>query len=385
MGAWIVLGSFDHPRYWEHHELAVSLVTRGSYEISHNGTVFEAFSLPLYPLLLAAVYAVWGVVPAAAAWLQVTLGVITSLVAYALGKRIAGALAGLLAGLGVAVHPGLAVYSAEIHTLNLDALLAALAVVAVVRLDEHPSLRRFIVVGTLLGATLLDRPTASAFVAVAILLVALRMRHRPDRVGAVLALMIGTAMVVPWVIRDQLVVGRSLLTTTAAEVFWIGNNPAASGGALAVDGRPILDTVPKVRDAVWGKPELEQQRIFSDEAFTYVRVAPLEAARRFLGRLLDYWWFSNRTGLLYPTAWTVAYRLWYLAILTAALIGAGLIWRSAQRPLLLWTVAAMAIVSLGQSAFYVEGRHRWEIESLLLVLASVPLAALWRRSHRVVA
>ena len=370
------LGFFDHPVTWEYQDLAVNLVRGNGYVIEHNGTNFHAFSLPLYPFLLAATYEIFGVTPVGAALLHMALGAALTLVVFDLTRRVGGMLAATVAGALVATHPGLLVFSAEVHSLSLDALLPVLGVLLLVQIRASLRIRGAVVLGLVTGAMALDRPTALVFMVLGFALTFVTTPRARGAAGPVL-LWIAVALVIPgmWVTRNALLLGEPVLTTTGAEVLWVGNNPDSTGGALREDGTPVLDGS-EMEARTWGRSELVQERLFSAATSAYILADPLRAVRGDLAKERDYWWPSSRVGIEYPAPWVRVYLLYYAAILALATLGLVVLARKRLWRISATYVLAFLTISLGQSLIYVEGRHRWEIEPLLLSLAGVGAAAI---------
>lgn len=366
---------------WEYDEIARNVVEGRGYVYDHLGTTYRAFATPLYPLLLAGLGTLFGTSGAVFAAFQALLGGALAMTCAAIGAQLGGAKVGFVAGAAVALHPGLVVYATNIHALNIDALLAAVAVWLLLIAADAPLPRTHMALGLLAGAITLTRPTYLVFVApcVAVLLLRDGDRGRMVRRGA-LALALTVTVVAPWVVRDQVLFGRPILSTSIGEGLWRGNNPHASGGAITDDGVAIIDAAPEVRAAVWGRPELEQDDFFTATALAYMRADFGRTLRDTLAKLVAFWWFSARSGALYSPLWLQIYEAYYTVVLALAAVGIAVLVRRGAR----WAVAiiggATLTVSFLQAIFYVEGRHRWEVEALLLVLGACGARWLWERA-----
>ena len=106
-------------------------------------------------------------------------------------------------------------------------------------------------------------------------------------------------------------------------------------------------------------------------------------ARPLEGRkLLSFWWFRPNLGAnpRYQDEWTVAYRLVYAAVALGAL--AGLVLSLSNDGWRRWALiyAVLGIETLVYLGFHVLTRFRWEIEFILLILASSFLAWACRKA-----
>jgi hypothetical protein len=83
---------------------------------------------------------------------------------------------------------------------------------------------------------------------------------------------------------------------------------------------------------------------------------------------VSFWWFPGTAGLNYPERWLLLYRVFYAVLLTGAILGIPAAWcradRSGRQRVLL-VLMMLGCISVAQSLFYVEGRHRWGVEPLL--------------------
>lgn len=241
--------------------------------------------------------------------------------------------------------------------------------------------REGIVVGLLAGVAVLSRATfVPLFLAGALLRWS---RGGPRRLSYIGALALAAALlIVPWMIRNHVVLGTPVITTTTGYALWIGNNAHATGSTVTLDGRPIIESSPEVQERLWGKGELEQDRIFRELVLAYVIDDPWRAARSFVAKLSMFWWFGPTMGVGYPLAWKTLYAIYYIPLLLATV--AGTLWmlraRAEHGPLIAILLGSIAIAAV-QSVFYVDGRHRWAIEPVMLVLASASLG--WVRPDRI--
>lgn len=380
LAAQLALGLYTAPEAFEYDAIARSIVGGDGYVYPHLGTSNRAFASPLYPFILAGAYAVFGQSPLGPGLVQLGFAVGLTLATYALARRWLDPDAAALAGAAAATHPGLLVLGGKIHALPLDAFLMALSLLALVALRERPSASRAVLLGLVVGAVALERATFLVFIALAFAWMAGSATLPRRLVGplAGLSVVVAVTVVSPWLVRNATLLGAPIITATANEVLWYGNNPNAAGGALTADVRPMLEADPELRSRVWGRPEVEQDRIFRDEALAFIASDPMGTVRRDLVRLFEFWWFSPRTGTLYPSGWVAIYGAYYVALLALAAAGAVILARSGEHEPLVLLAIALVSVSVVHAVYYVEGRHRWQIEWSLFVLAAVPASSLLR-------
>jgi hypothetical protein len=159
-------------------------------------------------------------------------------------------------------------------------------------------------------------------------------------------------------------------------VFWLGNNPDSTGSATDTAGLPVIRKAPP--GLLNAKTEVERDRVFREAAWQYIRAHPFAAIGRYAQRLYYFWWFSPQWGAAFSPMLKLAYRAWWLALLALMAIGA-----TTNRSRDVWFLVALAVlISLIQSVYYVEGRHRLAIEPLLLPLAAQGVNRVRRRERR---
>jgi 4-amino-4-deoxy-L-arabinose transferase-like glycosyltransferase len=358
---------------WEYENIANNLVAGRGYTYDQDGTPYVAkASSPLYVLLTAAVYAITDhnhavMMVAQAVFGGLTAALVTSMVARSFPPGAAWAAGGL-----VAIDPALALYAAKLHPLSLDALgFVAIACMAVA-LPAGRGSRRFAKLGVTIGLAALTRPTALVLTPMLILWSS---RYRGLRVlspAAVALVAVAVLVYAPWPIRNSLLLGELVPSSSeASEWLWRGTNPAATGSPWTNDGRTMLQAAPEnFQRRIAATSEGGRISLYFDAAVQFIRDNPRSTATLYLEKLKAFWWGSNATGSFYPSQWSVLYGAWYLAILLMAAVG---IWRAFREPATTETAAlvlsTLVLVSLTQAVFYVEGRHRLAVEPLLLVMS----------------
>lgn len=383
LGAAVLGGRF--PEFWEYEYIARNLLDGRGFVFPHMGGEYHAYAEPLYPWLVAAVYAVSGRSVLALGLAHCALSALVAPVIYHFARRTFGDRAALLAGLLVALHPGLVGYAVKFHPVVLDVLFMALVALAFLQLVEAPTRGRAVVLGLAVGLCVLTRPTVLAFVTVALVWAAWR-PAAPRLAGRLLlAVAIAAVVVAPWVVRNYVVVGGFVLTRSNTPfVFWLGNHPGTTGGATNPNesaGTSSLFNLapPELQRQVLDAPdELAKNRVFRDEALAYVRAAPGAFVGRTLRKLYYFWWFAPYQGRRYSSWQFTVYAAYYAGALALAVVGLLATPRARPQGVTI-IVLLLASVSSAQALFYIEGRHRLVVEPLLLVLSGAGLATLAAR------
>jgi Dolichyl-phosphate-mannose-protein mannosyltransferase len=369
----------------EYHALAGLLADIHRYvEPGHGPLVPTAEKPPLYPLVLA--------LPAALGWhtfaadriVSCVLGAGTVGVVGLLGRRVAGARAGLVAAAIAAVYPALWGLDSTVRSESLYGLLVALALLAAYGAAERPSARRCLGTGLMIGLAALTRGEALLLVPLlGIPLVRLVPRGRRLRAGALVVA--GSALIVlPWLARNWIVFDRPApISTNVGGLLAGANCPRAYyGGAIG-----WWACFPRA-DPAWGRNEAVISSHLQTQAFDYVGDhagrAPLVMAAR-LGRTfglyrplqtatLESFYTDRDEGEV--RAGTVAY--YVLAILAA--LG---LWKVRRRKDVWLLLAPLLMVILVSLTTYGSFRFRLAADITIVVLAAVAVAELSARRRAV--
>ncbi len=240
-----------------------------------DGTVTTVAHYPVgYPAALALAYRLLGHSPFVAGLENALLGALAALAAHALASRVASPRVALAAGLAIALHSGLVLYTAGIMTEGITTTLVAVGAWIAVASAGRSAPWRLVVLGLVMGAAGLVRPQA-------LLLAPMFGWLAAGRRGALIAVGIAAATCAPWVVRNCLAVGRCTLSTNTGWNLLIGAQPGATGAWQTV-------TVSGACKDVFG--EATTDACFGREAVRDILAAPghwLALAPRKLGATFD--------------------------------------------------------------------------------------------------
>jgi 4-amino-4-deoxy-L-arabinose transferase-like glycosyltransferase len=385
IGTAIATDGLRNPQLSEYDAIAHRMLAGFGFSYKHLDVVYYSFIAPLPAWISAASYWLTGSLVAAMV-LQIIAGATLAVVTSEIARRLFGGwIAPLAAGLLVALHPGLTLYSAaKLHSLAFDSLFFTLAVLQLFRLAERPTIGRALALGALVGIGAYARATIVIILPIGAvwLFIASPVTSRRKAVGsAMLAMLCAAAVIAPWSIRNSLLHHRFVfMLTTDSEVFWRGNNPYATGSSYIDAEHLVLDALPQdeVRDLHRQPNELAQAEWFRARAMNFVRTHPDAFVRLTVRKFFYFWWFSPQIGVNYPRHWAQLYMGYYVFVLCLAAIG---LWKTVQaggrRMAMLALMGAFLLaISALQSLYYVEGRHRWAVEPMLLALAAGGAAAM---------
>ncbi len=336
---------------------------------------------------------------------QAAAGTLAVWLVYRLAAALAGPLTGALAGWAMALYPTYIITTTIPESVALlVACLAALLFLAW-RLWERPGLGRAAAAGLALGLLALGRPHALLLAPALLAWLAFR-RPRPSglpRLAAVLFLAVGL-VVGPWILRNSVVLKEpAFISTNGGRTSWLGNNPFTTGSGGDVYARrlaaykgiePDLSS-PEIVEFPADYPlphgleaqvavltEQALERALYRAALDYARAEPAEWLGLEARKLLSLWWFRPNLGAnpQYQGEWTAVYRVVYSGVVAVAL--AGLVLSLRQGGWRRWGLlyAVLAVQSVVYLGFHVLTRFRWEIEFILLILASFAVAWAYERA-----
>ena len=235
---------------------------------------------PLYPYMLAQVYAWTGGSIFAARVVQAVLGGITCALTVVLGRRLFDRRVAVAGGLIVACYGPLVFFDERLLASCVIVLCYLLALLAAVRAADKPVWYNWLLCGLAIGVAALARPTVGPFFVVVLLVwllvTAIRRRSWLKHVLAACCLVVGCVLpIVPVTLRNYAACGEFVPISYLGGInLFIGNNPN-SAETIAVRPGPEWDRLTRL-------PHAEGM------------VTPAQAERFFTRRVADYVW--NQPG-----------------------------------------------------------------------------------------
>jgi 4-amino-4-deoxy-L-arabinose transferase-like glycosyltransferase len=233
--AYVVVEPVAHPGddSRAYYALSKALYEEGSY----GGPEFHDSSdwSPGAPLLYAAsFYATGGAREGTARIVEALMGVAAILVVFLLGRRLGGRGAGLLAAFAVAVYPPFIHSTGELMSEPPAVLTLPAGVLAFLWAGEQERLRAWLLPGLLFGLTAMFRPeyllVGAAFALLAAVRIGVARGWRPALAGAGLLLLALALPIVPWTVRNVVVLDRVVpISTGSGKALYVGTFLPADG------------------------------------------------------------------------------------------------------------------------------------------------------------
>ena len=336
-----------------------------------------AWISPVYPILVAAVFKVFGVYSNASALtilgLQCVMAAATGVLIYALGKQTLGETIGLTAASIWALSPIFFRWPASwIWDFAASALLLAGLLLMSLRVAESGTRRNWLLLGALWGVAALTNPALLSMLPFTLAYAAFGNRRAGLKWFTNFACSIGImiAIVSPWTIRNAIVFRHPIfLRSNFWFEFHLGNYHYSNGmGYLGL--HPGANPRELRSYAELGEQGYVQWA--KSEAMSFLQKYPREFADLSLHRTL---WFWDGTSLLYQgDEWWKPWKFWPLSV-TAWL---GLIFLFTRRPPA-WSlyVACMIVYPLPYYLVYPVAKYRYAIEPEMLLLSVYFAAVLW--------
>ncbi len=304
-------------------------------------------------------------------------------------EDVAGDRRALIAALLVAVDPLLLLYSSQAMT---EVLMAALTIGFSAALWLKPGRQRAIVAGAMFGLLALCRPSIWPFAALAgawSLWVARREDRWPWSERGLFVL-VATVMLLPWCVRNAMVFGRPILTTThGGYTAILGNNDSFDRSVVSqrFGASWSKDAFDAWQDEVEGSlterglertDEVGRDAAMKEMAWVWIQFHPDRFIRAAIYRVLNLWSpVPMQPGS--TKGWLIAIvGAGYVALATLAVVGGwcGLLDRHFRRLTLLMLLSLTAL----HCVFWANARMRAPTQPLIAILAAAGAERLCSRS-----
>jgi 4-amino-4-deoxy-L-arabinose transferase-like glycosyltransferase len=374
------------PFMFESGDIAVSLAQGHGFSSPFRvPTGPTAWMTPVYPLLLAGVFRIFGVYSfnsyLAATGLNILFATLTCIPIFFAGKRISGAALGATAAWLWAIFPNAILIPFEsMWDASLSALLAAIILWATLALADSRRVRDWLAYGLLWGFTLMTNPTLESLLPFLLIWLAY-CAYKQTRSWLViarplLALAVAILCCVPWTARNYDVFHTFVpLRSVLGLQLWMGNNAQASPIWLG-HLHPINDPVERAMYVQMG--EIHYMRYKRDEALAYMRAHPRREAYLIWNRFVALWAGGTPDPVAdffrIHDAWFRYVLLFNILVALGALAGIVLLaWRRS-----IYTLPLAVFPVVFPFAYYLTlaaPRYRLPIDPVVILLTAIVLVA----------
>jgi 4-amino-4-deoxy-L-arabinose transferase-like glycosyltransferase len=215
----------------EHPQRAYAPDTGNYIEFAYrilNGTAWEypsAFRTPGYPFFLAANIVLWGETPILIIFAQVIISCINILLTYKIGKMFFSNNIAILAALLLALNPESITHSFFLLTETLFTLCSLLGMFFLFKYNQSRQRQALFWAGIWLGMAILTRPLALYYplLILGVVWYIDRKQKASFAKSAVVFSLACLALLVPWVVRNNMAVGVPTVSTISARNLYFYN------------------------------------------------------------------------------------------------------------------------------------------------------------------
>jgi 4-amino-4-deoxy-L-arabinose transferase-like glycosyltransferase len=358
---------------------AVGYDTLGWNIVQHHQLAYEPGKLtahrePGYPLFLAGIYFLFGHSIFAVRLIQVLVSVLAVLVVYKVTEQVVeSSNHALVASLMAAVYPSFVYYTATLLRETVFVFLLLLVVLVMINFFKSVNTADQYywsgLAGITLGITSLTNSVTTVLL-VGYLVTGLLLRKK---VGA-LCLLLAVFVVVysPW-IASNCAVFNAVVTgsTNGGKTFWDGTDIIPYETRGLIEGEQLAGSNSTIITAAGMKSEVDADRYFYKQTFVYIRENTRHYAGLLITKFVKIWRFVPNSGRTYGHSnrmLAVISLVSYVPVFLLSLAGLFMIKWARILPLLI----PLFMIPLVYALFWSQIRYRLPLESLLIILATIP-------------
>jgi 4-amino-4-deoxy-L-arabinose transferase-like glycosyltransferase len=342
-----------------------------------------AWMPPMYPLIMAGFFKIFGMFSVQAAvaleLFLTAMSVLTCIWAFVLGKHLYNAAVGLVAAFLLAIYPPSVRYAVQnLWDTSLFTSCLLLIILMCLKLSRHPTVKQGIMLGSTLGFTALVNPTILSTLPFAIVWLYLKANGTRGTVIKAISVMLLTfgLVISPWIIRNYVIFGRFLfIKSNFGHELYKGNNEhglAEIDSAITITNRIVANNArigPVFTEAETAfleqANEAARNQFLLGKAASFIAEHPLRFVRQTIKRFALFWTYMKPYG-----GWQARFTLTiYFSILILA--GAGLVLsRNKGHDVALVLLFLLALPLPYYFTVVTAFRYRYPIEPLLVIFAA---------------
>lgn len=339
-----------------------------------------AWTTPVFPLLLAGDFKLFGIYTDSSAWgiwiLNSLFSALTCLTVFHIGQKTFGPMVAVCAGWTWAFSYTAVHLTRMVWDQTLYAFLFSLLFLVTLHLEQSVRLRAWVGYGLLWGLVALTNPSCLSVLPFLLAWLWYRFRRRGENCRILLGATCLTLVlsVTPWLVRNYLAFGEHVfLRSTFGLELWLGNNPGVSGG-FSPGPHPFLDRDEAEKYRNMG--ELAYMKEKRRQAFQFIAENPGTVTEQVAIRFVRWWTIP---WPIRPVSWfDVAKFLFSLLLSLLALLGLGFAIRAGKAEALAWA-SVLLVFPIPYYLIHVSIQYRHPVEPQMVVLAGFALVSMFAR------
>ena len=126
---------------------------------------------------------------------------------------------------------------------------------------------------------------------------------------------------------------------------------------------------------------MSKKKYFYDQGLNFIKEYPLKSVGLFFKKIRYFWWFTPTQGFEYPKVYFYIYKFYWISILAFFILGvyqkfkSGLTSQTIQYSMIL-IAALLLTLTLVHACYNLDGRHRWAVESFILIFSAKGVSCL---------
>lgn len=382
----ILIFSIGDISVWEDHFIAHNLITSGEMYNVFEGVKSYADQFPLYPFIISIIYRLFGENTHYAALYNIILQALSAIIFYQLSlnflqflslanlsNRIKERIA-YFCSLIFVLYPPICWYGMyNVHPFSQNLLFLLLLIFLTFNYINLQRQKWFWLLCITAGFAVLDRNTLIVGIIPLFIWLLFHEKRKRFFVKSIYIFLLIFLIGFPWLLRNYAKTGQFSYTTKEGRALYIGAINELEGGLYLPTGLDYTYLLKKSeKDSISKLSAVEQDKFYWKKFNEEIRNSPVSYAMLYLKKIKTFWLFRDQIGNTYnpKMQWLIpVYKLFYIILFLLALIG---VYISGKRGIYLFSVPIA--LSLIQSIFYVETRHRILIEPILIIFALLSIA-----------
>jgi 4-amino-4-deoxy-L-arabinose transferase-like glycosyltransferase len=283
--------------------IAYTLVSAGKYAVSED-SLPTMKRLPVHPLFLAGIYALFGRSALAVRIVQSFFCALTCILVYLTAREVSGYRVARIAALIFACYPNSILYSARALSETTYTFLLGLFCFALVKMFKSPRVRNSIAAGIPFGLLVLTRGTTillPPFLQLTLLSHYYRQRWRRIVGSTALVALMAVLFLLPWSIRNYRLSGKLVVLSSWGGApfyhgYYVATHLAIGYGSTNLDQEAAQEARRLIREryASTGQvvDEYYEDRIAYSLVWERVKARPLYSSWVFLRNLFITWFLT---------------------------------------------------------------------------------------------